>query len=273
MKAWWNQTDLTKRIEISISALGVLVLIAYTVFSALQWAQIRYTNSLTARALDGSGDSLNKTLAKMQGQIDAMNTLATNAGTQATQTTNLAGDTKDLAQTSKDALESVQRAFVFATGLDAIRIEDSGDPTKISSVDFSITWENNGTTPTRNMTSHFSWFTPPSVVPDNFNYPDLGDQKPTPIALGPKTIGHTTPISVPAADITKIMNHEEILYIWGWAHYQDVFPKTKTHITRFCTEITGFQGNPLLSSPNAVSRPITQNCPTYNCYDDECKAQ
>jgi transcriptional regulator of nitric oxide reductase len=35
-KAWWIKTDLTKRIEIVIAGVGLLVLIVYTFFSALQ---------------------------------------------------------------------------------------------------------------------------------------------------------------------------------------------------------------------------------------------
>jgi hypothetical protein len=227
---------------------------------------------LTAQALDGSDKALSETLKKMQGQIDAMQALAINAGTQATQTTNLAGDTKELAQTSKDALVSVQRAFVFATGLDGIRIGDPHDPTKVASLEFSITWENNGTTPTRDMTTHYNWLTPKDPLPDDFSYPDLGDTKSTPIALGPKTVGHTTPIQIPAETISKIIDHKGYLYIWGWARYRDIFPKTKPHITRFCAEVTGFQGNPLNGDPAAVSRPVLTNC-SRNCYDDECKVK
>jgi hypothetical protein len=52
---------------------GLLILLIYTLFSALQWAQIRWTNRLTREALNDNGQSLQATLGKMQGQIDAMN--------------------------------------------------------------------------------------------------------------------------------------------------------------------------------------------------------
>ncbi|HEY5213809.1 MAG TPA: hypothetical protein VIJ38_12400 [Acidobacteriaceae bacterium] len=179
---------------------------------------------------------------------------------------------RSAAETARDALIQVQRAFVFATHLDGVRIQDPKNPTQISSLDFSITWENSGTTPTRDMKSHLNWLIRNTPLPDDFTYPDFGDEQPSPIALGPKTVGHTTPISIPAADISKIMNHQELFYIWGWARYRDIFPKTKPHITRFCTEITGFQGNPLLSDPGSLSTPMTQNC-ANTCYDEECKTQ
>jgi hypothetical protein len=96
----WRKTIFTKRVEIGIAFGGLLILILYTIFSALQWAQLRWTNRMTREALDGSNVSLNQTLDKMQKQIDAMNTLAANAGTQAEQTKNLVGSTKDLARWS-----------------------------------------------------------------------------------------------------------------------------------------------------------------------------
>jgi hypothetical protein len=181
-------------------------------------------------------------------------------------------ETHTLAQTSKDALVSVQRAFIFATGFDAIRIGDPIDPNKIDAVEVSIAWENNGTTPTRKMSTHYSYLPSPVPLPDSLFFTDFGNNKPTPIAMGPKTTAHTTPISIPASTVAEIVDHKTIFYIWGWARYSDIFPKSKRHITRFCTAITGFQGNPLNGNPNAISRPVLANCAS-NCYDDECKVQ
>lgn len=80
-----RETGWRENVTLGIEALGLTALVVYTVFSILQWAQIRYTNQLTARALDGSDKSLTQTLAKMQGQTDATNKLATQAKTQADQ--------------------------------------------------------------------------------------------------------------------------------------------------------------------------------------------
>lgn len=54
---------------------GLVVLVAYTVFSCLQWMQIRWTNRLTREALSHSEETLGQTTDKMQGQIDATNRL------------------------------------------------------------------------------------------------------------------------------------------------------------------------------------------------------
>jgi hypothetical protein len=68
--------------KLGLEIFGVVLLTAYTVFSCLQWLQIRYTNTLTARALDGSATTLRETLGKMQLQVDATNNwaVAANAG-------------------------------------------------------------------------------------------------------------------------------------------------------------------------------------------------
>jgi hypothetical protein len=87
--------------KLSLEITGLLVLIVYTVFSCLQWLQIRWTNRLTREALDGSAISLRQTLDKMQGEINEMKRLADNAGTQADRTDVLqisgllAGDVKE----------------------------------------------------------------------------------------------------------------------------------------------------------------------------------
>jgi hypothetical protein len=57
----------------ALEIFGLLVLCAYTVFSCLQWLQIRWTNRLTREALTHSEDTLTQTLIKMQGQIDVAN--------------------------------------------------------------------------------------------------------------------------------------------------------------------------------------------------------
>jgi hypothetical protein len=59
-----------ENLKLGIELVGLAAIITYTVFSILQWAQIRYTNRLTARALDSSDKALSETLTKMQGQID-----------------------------------------------------------------------------------------------------------------------------------------------------------------------------------------------------------
>lgn len=112
--------------KLGLEIAGVVILICYTVFTYLQWHQIRRTNDLTKTALDGSKDSLGQTLLKMQGQTDATNrlygeaqkqtaqatTLATNSGIQAGEAKVAAGAATSAANTAKDALHVSERAYV-----------------------------------------------------------------------------------------------------------------------------------------------------------------
>jgi hypothetical protein len=92
---WWDKC--WEHRQFILEFVAFVVLCAYTGFACLQWLQIKWTNTLTREALDGNDKALQATLTKMQGQINEMHTLAINAGTQATQTTRLAGNTHDLA--------------------------------------------------------------------------------------------------------------------------------------------------------------------------------
>lgn len=94
--------------KLGLEIFGLAVLCAYTVFSCLQWLQIRWTNRLTREALDGSGSALTQTLDKMQGQITQMSRLADNAKTQADRTKDLA----DRALTQIDVMRQGQRAWM-----------------------------------------------------------------------------------------------------------------------------------------------------------------
>jgi hypothetical protein len=60
-----------------------------------------------------------------------------------------------------------------------------------------------------------------------------------------------------------------ILYIWGWATYNDVFPGTAKHVTRFAVRLL-IGGNPL----DSVRCTFTfVPLPRYNCSDEECDRQ
>jgi hypothetical protein len=60
-----------EKTKLGLEIAGVVILICYTVFTYLQWRQIRRTNDLTQTALKDNGTALDKTLLKMQGQVDA----------------------------------------------------------------------------------------------------------------------------------------------------------------------------------------------------------
>ncbi len=119
-----TEKDWRDKVKFGAEIFGLAVLIAYTVFSCLQWLQIRWTNRLTRESLDGSGYALQQTLTKMQGQIDQMHELAVQAKTQADRTKDVADQalrqataTNELAATAQKTFEIVNRPYI---GVEAI---------------------------------------------------------------------------------------------------------------------------------------------------------
>jgi hypothetical protein len=66
-----NSHEWRENAKFVLQVIGIVLLFVYTVFTVLQWAQIRWTNRLTREALIGSDKALNQTLEKMQAQVNA----------------------------------------------------------------------------------------------------------------------------------------------------------------------------------------------------------
>ena len=143
------QKDWFDYIKLAMEGVGLVVLIAYTTFAALQWrANERAANAAksaadtAAQALRDSNDSFNKAFSQMQIQTEAL--------------TNAAGATKREADITQDALISVQRAFVFCSSMVISRLDDPNSKV-VNSFQIALNWENSGTTPAREATSHINW--------------------------------------------------------------------------------------------------------------------
>jgi hypothetical protein len=111
-----TEKDWRDRAKFWAEIAGLVFLIAYTVFSCLQWLQIRWTNRLTREALDKSNYSLEQTLAKMQGQTDQMHQLAVHAKNQADRTKDIADAADRSAKTAQASLVVVNRPWIGAIG-------------------------------------------------------------------------------------------------------------------------------------------------------------
>jgi hypothetical protein len=219
--------------QIILAFIGVIAVCVYIG----QLNEMKHTNQLTQKSLDGNELTLSRTLAKMQGQIDAIN----------------AGNSL-----SKDAVLATQRAFLY---VGKFNISTVGDVYKVNFV-----WSNGGTTPTRFMreTTHIQLFK--REMPKQFalyNSAERGTQ----MFVGPKGDSWGKSESFPATDLAAVAAHQGHFYIWGWAKYFDIFPKTNLHITQFCTEVTN-----VIYSQGTVNF-VTTACKRGNCTDDECKIQ
>jgi hypothetical protein len=98
--------------KLAFEAVGLTVLIAYTIFSCLQWLQLRWTNRLTREALDSSNISLQQTLAKMQGQIDATTELYREAQKQTKTFGVLAANSVKQSEAAKRSADTAHAALI-----------------------------------------------------------------------------------------------------------------------------------------------------------------
>jgi len=90
-KRWWQD----RKYVLELCGFGVLFL--YTIFAGLQWWHIRWANTMTREALNGSNSSLQQTLDRMVWQIQETHEIAKQTLAQEQQTSKIADETKNLA--------------------------------------------------------------------------------------------------------------------------------------------------------------------------------
>lgn len=173
---------------------------------------------------------------------------------------------------NRDALESVQRAFVLSGTVEPTVVGPKGSQSTI----FGVHWDNSGSTPARG-TTHVSYRWDQAPLPEDYSFPDLWDQgQPhfnTPFVLGPKgtmsvPIG---PIATPIID--GIVEHRIHLNVFGWAKYRDVFKDTPEHLSEFCIELIPIDVQTEKDSGLRTVKYRFDNCLHHNCYDDDCKIE
>jgi hypothetical protein len=156
------------------------------------------------------------------------------------------------AKLTKEALIADKRAFVFAKGVSGFWERDSSNGQ--FNWRFRPLWENSGETPTKNMTMHTTCVLRDTQLQLEFNFSHATTDIGTAL-LAPKTsnfggIGPQAPgPAISPQDILDVQNGRKFLYLWGWARYNDVFPNTPQHVTRFAWAIVAI-GNPLTYDPD-----------------------
>jgi len=169
---------------------------------------------------------------------------------------------------NRDALESVQRAFVNYSPTSEIGTEIAGG--RVVAWWPRIPIINSGTTPVRNLTENGTYFTSPSEITEDFAFPDR--HNPEHGSLGPRDTMTYEIGPIPITDIQKLYSHQAHIYVYGWATYNDIFNLTKLHKTEFCYElrlntIAGDVTDPKYLLPGRFNL-----CPKglHNCADEEC---
>lgn len=190
-------------------------------------------------------------------------------------------------QISREAVESVQRAFISFQHFEYMRIQDP-DHSNVHNWDILADFENNGATNATNVVGILQVQELPNEPTEeqfrgNYtNFPIIGIppksiramRVPTPVPeplifgidLGPV-------ITTKSPSQTHFNRH---LFVWSWVYYKDVFPNTKPHVTELCNQLTGINlltenYNPLPSQQNSRFNFTYNGCSNHNCDDEQCR--
>jgi hypothetical protein len=150
-------------------------------------------------------------------------------------TNKLANLAKEDADIAKDALIVGNSAFVFVQDIKAYFLYDSAG--KANSWTFRPFWTNSGGTQTRGMLAHVDYEFRDRPLPTTFKFAD-NTPATAPSLIGPKSTivgGQVRFFSV--AELLEVQQKTRFLYLWGWVRYNDIFPNTPQHLTRYCTQV------------------------------------
>jgi hypothetical protein len=170
---------------------------------------------------------------------------------------------KDSNEISRKNLEAVQRAFVFLTQTEILA--DMNRERQITGYRFRATWENSGTTPTRQLAVYLAMIGTPRELPKSYAFPDFNKMECVPLALGPKAILWSKDLPISTEVLHGAYNGSLHLYVCGGATYRDVFDDTPQHVTKFCLKIM-VQSDPRTGTPKIAMDSHFE----HNCADEDC---
>lgn len=177
------------------------------------------------------------------------------------------------ADTARRALIAGQRAFVSVTYNKYPNRDPVSD--QINGWAFSVHWRNAGDTPTRNLVNHTNILVSDTEVPPAWGFPDdWGNTPPDkrhgiPLGAAPRAAVESDMHYITLAEAEAATAGKKFIYLWGWATYNDVFPNTPLHVTRFAVQIA-MTGDARNADRVSVRFPFL---PRYNCSDEECDHQ
>ena len=179
---------------------------------------------------------------------------------------------------NRDALESVQRAFVTFHEMPVTKILVRTKDGDIPYWEFHTTWENSGTTPAIGVVQHFN-IGELAEEPTNQQFRG-GPAEFTITTIGPKGRQDSSRITKPESFVfgnlmqvppsrryTSTITRRR--FFWGWIAYRDVFPRTKPHVSEFCHELSGSYIAPQKTA-DVVSFTYS-GCRHHNCVDNYCE--
>jgi hypothetical protein len=178
--------------------------------------------------------------------------------------------TDRLVEGAERVAERQLRAYVSVKTFGKAAMVDTPTNKNIHAWEFSLIWQNTGATPTRDMLTHISIYYEPVDLPAGFRFPDtwiIGrKQIYAPTSLGPSGTSIDGVVQFSVAQLQAVRSGKMALYMYGWADYNDVFPKTPRHRTEFCARVL-LPGDPSLEGDGNITFDVHEK---HNGADEEC---
>jgi hypothetical protein len=232
MAAWFVRKFAEASLLDLVQIVTALVLSILAVVGAFiyqrELREMRTANQLTRSALEAGDRSILATLSKMQGQVDATNTLVRYARIQSEQAVTQASAGKSVAETAAKSLRISERAYL-----------STGNPTlDQSGRDVSIPLFNAGRIPSGQIlvTVHEATIdTQGPGVPSAFYSPLEAHWKAYPLeSVIPGQAGLNIEVPVPNGNPQKINTGYEQIFLAGTIRYDDGFPEEGKMTSTFC---------------------------------------
>jgi hypothetical protein len=225
--------------------------------AAQEAAQAASDNAnMAAYALTESEIASEATLQQMAAQSEAQEVTARAA--------------RDANKTTREALVSVQRAFIAQTGVMSYLpvIRDK----KVTDLTLQLPWFNAGTTPIKKGRSQINWHGFPGWgLPNNFDFPDEGRVQPRQFVIPPKGLGTAT-MDLPITWLGYFKSGSLRFFVWGWITYHDIFEGTPVRLSEFCYEVKDVKtSSEDITSPSTSTTWQIELCDEHNCFDEECR--
>ena len=132
-------------------------------------------------------------------------------------------------KTSREALVTTQRAFIFLADFDVEWAR--------TTVIVKPQWANSGRSPPRDMIVKvdWRWVHFEAELAADFDYPY--SRPAMKMLVGPETTEWSAPVEIPRNLANEAANGTRTIYIWGRVDYLDIFDAAKPHFTEWCYRI------------------------------------
>lgn len=219
-------------------------------------------------ALKSGNQATTSTLAQMAIQSKIQNKIQNKAMQDAAEA--MKGEFAEIKESNRvnrDALISVQRAFITVPGLEE-RL-NALDPSELNWMwDVRARIENSGATAAMKVVHSFI-AAPRIDEPDEDAFIGKKTANDYGETIGPKATGFSARLQVPHFVIKALSTPDRTtnqeLFLWGWITYRDTFEDTSPHLTEFCERFTR-----AIHKSELAWTWQTEHCSTHNCIDQNC---